>query len=211
MGKTTHDLSNHPLYRVWGGIKQRCYNPKNTAYPRYGQVGVTMCADWIADFKVFYTWAISNGWKPGLELDKDILCEAKGISPKLYSPNTCQFITPRENGMASSHIVITDEAAKRIVTYLSNNANTFEIRKTLCKQEGITPGQLQRFLSSPRGRVKGNTRGKAGVLTQYQKEEIVHKREQGIPYKRIGEDLGVNWSTCRSYWNKYKKLGNCHE
>jgi hypothetical protein len=35
---------------------------------------------------------LSNGWRPGLQLDKDI----KG-NGKIYSPDTCVFVTRKEN------------------------------------------------------------------------------------------------------------------
>jgi len=35
-GGRTHGLRNHPVYRVWDGMKQRCYNPNATNYSDYG-------------------------------------------------------------------------------------------------------------------------------------------------------------------------------
>lgn len=44
---------SHPLYNTWCMIKQRCCNPKHTAYKYYGRKGVKMCAKWIDDFNQF--------------------------------------------------------------------------------------------------------------------------------------------------------------
>lgn len=88
----THGLSEHKLYLVWAGMKRRCLYKKDHAYKRYGGRGVMICREWVNDFKVFYDWAISNGWRDGLELDKDI----KGDG-KLYSPDTCCFVTCKQN------------------------------------------------------------------------------------------------------------------
>lgn len=44
---------NHPLYRRWAGIKQRCKNPKNRSYKNYGARGVAICERWDNDFWAF--------------------------------------------------------------------------------------------------------------------------------------------------------------
>lgn len=87
-----HGLTNHKLFTVWWNMKQRCYDPKQTNYKNYGGRGVKVCDEWISDFKAFYDWAINNGWKYGLHIDKDIIGDGK-----LYSPDTCCFVTRKEN------------------------------------------------------------------------------------------------------------------
>jgi hypothetical protein len=89
---TTHGGRKLPLYSVWCAMKARCYNKKRTQYKDYGGKGVIVCEEWKKDFKAFYNWAINNGWKKGLQLDKDI--KGDGL---LYSPETCCFVTPKNN------------------------------------------------------------------------------------------------------------------
>jgi hypothetical protein len=89
---TKHGLAQHPLYRVWWGMKVRCYNPKNLSYKYYGGRGVTVCDEWKDSVEAFYDWSMNNGYQAGLELDKDILGDGS-----LYSPGTCCFVTPEEN------------------------------------------------------------------------------------------------------------------
>lgn len=36
----------HTLYRIWAGIKQRCGNPRNSAYPDYGARGISYFPAW---------------------------------------------------------------------------------------------------------------------------------------------------------------------
>jgi hypothetical protein len=90
---TDHGLSRHPLYIVWTAMHNRCYNPNDVSYPNYGAKGVAICEEWYSDFMSFYNWGILNGWKEGLQLDKDIVGNGK-----LYSPETCCFVTRKENG-----------------------------------------------------------------------------------------------------------------
>lgn len=87
-----HNLSSHPLYSVWTDMKKRCYNKKAKSYPSYGKKGVVVCDLWVNSFKSFYDWALSNGWKEGLEIDKD----TKG-NGMVYSPDTCSIVTRKEN------------------------------------------------------------------------------------------------------------------
>jgi len=78
-------------------MKSRCYNTNDTAYKQYGAKKVTVCKEWRDSFTAFYGWAIANGYEEGLQIDKDELCEAQNIAPKVYSPTTCQFVTREHN------------------------------------------------------------------------------------------------------------------
>lgn len=84
-------ISRHPLHRVWSNMIQRCTNINNGHYKYYGGSGVTVCEKWLNSYQDFYDWAIKNGWSMGLKLDKDI------IGKLLYSPETCVFITGKQN------------------------------------------------------------------------------------------------------------------
>lgn len=88
----THGLGGHPLYKVWRSMKARCYNVKTQQYKDYGGKGIFVCVEWLNDFDGFYNWAIANGWRKGLQIDKDI--KGDGLC---YSPQNCSFVTPKEN------------------------------------------------------------------------------------------------------------------
>lgn len=88
----THGLAGkHPLYGVWNTIKSRCYNQSNKKYKNWGGSGITMCEDWKNNFVAFFDWCIGNGWRLGLQVDKD----TKG--GKIYSPENCIITTSKEN------------------------------------------------------------------------------------------------------------------
>lgn len=112
--RTTHGLNDHPIYTVWCQMKARCYNPGCERYYRYGGRGVTICEEWLHDFGAFYDWAIKNGWKEGLQIDKDI--KGNGL---LYSPDTCIFVTNKENANRRSHttLITRDGQTKSIMQW----------------------------------------------------------------------------------------------
>lgn len=89
--KATHGWSQHPLYNVFKSMHNRCEDPKNQAYERYGGRGITVCEEWSLDnFENYMSWAFANGWQKGLEIDR--IDNNKG-----YSPDNCRIVTPKEN------------------------------------------------------------------------------------------------------------------
>lgn len=86
----THGDSKTPLYRVWRGIKTRTENPNCDHYEWYGKRGIRMCQEWREDFAVFKEWALRNGYKNGLSIDR--IDNDQG-----YSPENCRWITISEN------------------------------------------------------------------------------------------------------------------
>ena len=80
---------NKSIYWAWKAMKQRCLNPKCNAYKNYGARGITVCDEWM-NFEPFCEWALSNGYKPGLDLDRR-------DNSREYSPDNCRWVTRREN------------------------------------------------------------------------------------------------------------------
>lgn len=87
-----NDRAKKLLYGVWYQMKLRCYDKAHKSYGVYGAKGVMVCDEWKDSFVPFYNWAMANGWKEGLQIDKDI--KGNGL---LYSPATCSIITRIEN------------------------------------------------------------------------------------------------------------------
>jgi len=83
----------HPIYRAYRHMIERCYKPNTKQFHNYGGAGVTVCDEWRNDYLAFKKWSIENGWKKGLEIDKDILSSGD----KIYSPSTCMWVTHAEN------------------------------------------------------------------------------------------------------------------
>lgn len=88
--KIVHGLAEkHRLYKIWKNIKTRCYNKNCVQYKDYGKRDITICEEWKRDFKVFYDWALENGYQDDLTIDR--IDNNKG-----YFPKNCRWITIQE-------------------------------------------------------------------------------------------------------------------
>ena len=77
------------LYNVWWNMKERCYNKNSISYKYYGGRGIKVYSTWREDFITFYLWAVTNGYKEGLQLDR---IDNDGN----YYPGNCKFSTREE-------------------------------------------------------------------------------------------------------------------
>lgn len=67
--KTTHGMYGSRLYNVWSGMIQRCENPNDKLYHRYGGRGICVCNEWY-DFENFLDWSLNSGYQPDLTIDR---------------------------------------------------------------------------------------------------------------------------------------------
>ena len=85
---------NPKRYHTWHAMMQRCYSEySKNKQPTYRKCRV--CREWH-DFQNFAKWYEENYYEVDgerMNLDKDILVKGN----KIYSPNTCIFVTQRIN------------------------------------------------------------------------------------------------------------------
>lgn len=138
-----HSLRQHPLYHSWCRMKARCYNPNNPRYDRYGGRGVSVCDEWLNDFKSYYDWCIENGWEEGLQVDKDI--KGDGL---LYSPQTCLIVTNKQNcnKRSSTVLIERDGVTKSIVEW----CEYFQINKSTLYSRLKTGWSFEKAVSTPK-------------------------------------------------------------
>lgn len=68
-----HGLTKSRLYNIHKGMKGRCYNKNNKDYNNYGGRGIKICDEWMdkeKGFINFVNWALSNGYKENLSIDR---------------------------------------------------------------------------------------------------------------------------------------------
>lgn len=98
-------LKKHPHYKEihakWSRIKERLYNPNSIGYKNYGGRGIVMCEEWKSNSFEFYKWAINNGWKEGLTIDR---IDNEGN----YCPENCRWVDMKtQNRNTRRNIYIT--------------------------------------------------------------------------------------------------------
>lgn len=73
----------NPMYHVWKKMRQRCRNPNDEKYPRYGGRGIKVCDRW----DVFENFLEDMGptYKPGLTIDRK-------NNDGNYEPDNCRWV-----------------------------------------------------------------------------------------------------------------------
>lgn len=95
--KAIHNKHGSRLYKIWQGMKGRCFTPTNTKYKDYGARGITVCDEWL-DFQNFYDWAVKNGYSDGLTIER---IDVNGD----YEPSNCRWATNKEQSLNKRNTV----------------------------------------------------------------------------------------------------------
>lgn len=125
------------LRRIFNNFKQRCYNPKSPRYKNYGARGIIVCDEWKNNCDLFIEWALNNGYKDGLSIDR---IDNDGI----YSPQNCRWVdnVVQANNKSTNHIIFYKGEKYTISTFCKKfNLNVYKIRERI-NRYGFTEPEL---------------------------------------------------------------------
>lgn len=141
-----HGAAGSHLYKVYYGMKARCYNPNNEDYKHYGERGIRICEEWET-FEVFAEWAEKSGYVDGLTIER------KDVNGD-YSPKNCCWITQREQTRNKRNTVyITACGETKTLVEWANHLNVPASMLRLRRKRGWTGEEI---ISIPKGIRKNN-------------------------------------------------------
>lgn len=112
-------ITNHPIYHIYIGMKQRCYNPDNREYNLYGGRGITISKEWLGKYGAikFIIWSLENGWEDGLTIDR--------MNNDLgYSPDNCRWTDDTTQAKNRRNVILHEYNGKLLnLSEISEEAN----------------------------------------------------------------------------------------
>lgn len=103
LGNSSRKNQPRKYYDLWRNMIQRCYNPKRHDYNRYGAKGIKVDKRWhcfeyfLSDIKELDGWDEEKFLNSEIQLDKDKLQFNLPHCRRIYSKNTCVWLSNKEN------------------------------------------------------------------------------------------------------------------
>ena len=155
-------------YSIWTDMILRCYSEVfKFKIPSYRDV--TVCKRWHSFQNFCDDIQYLNGYeqwknKNNYQLDKDILCSKLNISPKIYSPETCMFISQKDNVSESTtrkHLATLN----LIYTGISPNGEEYDFvnQSEFAREHGLQQQLINKCL---KGKLKTHKEWKFKVKEQ---------------------------------------------
>jgi hypothetical protein len=155
-------------------MKQRCYNLKATSYEYYGGKGVTICDEWLNDKNKFYDWAMNNGYKDDLTIDRK---EVDGN----YEPDNCRWVTliVQANNKTNNVFIEHDGEVKTIAQW--------------SQDAGIWWLTIKRRLENGKDILENKHAVEININNQIKTMKQLSE-ESGIPYNTIAQRHNYGWN-----------------
>lgn len=191
MGKSykLHGGKGEHLYEVWCCMKQRCYNPNNKSYQRYGGRGIIICDEWLNDYSAFRKWSMENGYKDNGELSIDRI-DNNGN----YEPNNCRWVDIKiQANNKSSNITITHNGKTQTLQQWSEETGIGVDNLYYRYRVGKTPEEILR---------KYDVKNIGCARVDVTEEKVLELKKQGMSITKIANVLGCSEGTVRNRLTK---------
>lgn len=77
------------LYRIWVGMRERCYREAHDSFKHYGGRGIAVCEEWRSSYVAFRDWALESGYSDSKSIDR-----VNGDGN--YEPLNCRWATDKQ-------------------------------------------------------------------------------------------------------------------
>lgn len=131
-----HGQTNSRLYRIYNGMKNRCYNQKQQSYENYGGRGITICEEWLESFTAFEEWSLSHGYADDLSIDR---IDNNGD----YSPKNCRWVTRTEQNENTrrNHLVTIGDRTQPLSAWVRERGLNYHTVSFRIHQKHMSPEQ----------------------------------------------------------------------
>lgn len=181
-----HKMSGKRLYSIWQKMKDRCYNPNVRSYKDYGARGIKICDEWIVPDN-FFQWALSNGYREDLTIDR---IEVNGN----YGPSNCKWSTAKEQARnRRSNIEVEYQGKKMTLIEAAEKSNiSYKVLNA-------------RYRRGARGE------GLFLPVQEFGDERELNYHGRIITLKELSNITGINYNTLKSRWRAGKRGPELYE
>ena len=121
---TKHGDGKVKIYGVWSNMIKRTTDKQNKSYEVYGARGITVCNEWKNDYLVFKEWALKNGYKEGLTIDR---IDVDGN----YEPSNCRWVTRTVQSRNTQRLNKTNNTGYRGVNFRRFKSGKIKFRSRI--------------------------------------------------------------------------------
>lgn len=174
---------------IWKAMNQRCANPNNKAFGRYGGRGITVCERWRVSYENFLA---DMGRRPSVDHSIERIDNDAG-----YSLENCVWATKIEQGLNTSRTKPVSVNGKRM---------SMNQAAAMCGLSGPTLTRrlqagcgIEEALSAPKWMISASSgKRKDRAMTVDKVRAIRAMAASGITTTAIARALGLPEPTCRA-------------